>query len=214
MAENNPYVEIAITNSAGTPTVVRNEIMRSDTGAAGSFVRIASNVAPNSLYRDFQVARGRTYFYQVRAISSSGAVSTSATASLAVTWTDYDWLCETDGSNPAKFRWNPSPVLKIDVQGSFIEFDGRALPLAFSGEGTNESWALQYTENIHLDTLDQWVALRYLVDTRRGRDLLWRDKLGNLLYVRALSIERTPGKPGPRSSVAFTLRRVDHAIAV
>lgn len=197
-----------------TPDVAQNEIFRSETGASGSFVRIANNVAVDGLYRDYQVARARTYYYFVRAVGTNGAVKDSATSSTSVTWNDYDWLAEPDGANPSQFRWHPQPVQTVEVRGEFIEFDGRAYPLGFSGEQTQEAWEFTYMVNKNLDATDQWDALRFLLDDRRGRDLMWRDKLGNLVYVRLLSGKRSPQRPGPRAEVTFTLRRVDHSIVV
>jgi hypothetical protein len=73
-----PLNRLVITNPGGGDTVVRNEVWRSLTGVAGSYVRIASTVALNGTYDDYAVGAGVSYWYFVRAIGTSDTIRDSA----------------------------------------------------------------------------------------------------------------------------------------
>lgn len=76
-----PKVRLVITNPGGGDTVTSNEVWRSPTNAAGSYVRIATGVAVNGTYDDHAVGVGVPYWYIVRAIGTSDTIRDSAVVS-------------------------------------------------------------------------------------------------------------------------------------
>jgi hypothetical protein len=214
-----PHIEIAVTNptpGGGQPNALRNEVWRSESAAAGSYVRIASNVPTGqpTLYRDYQVGSGKTYWYFVRTYFDNTTTGDSAVGSQTVTWDDYTWLGLPDGTYPVQVRWNPRRSERFKVESRLLEFDGRVFPLGYAGAGSSEDWELGYTLQREIDaSAEQAIALKTLVDTQRGKTLLWRDPMGNLVYCWVDGYDRDLLK-NPRSDVSFRLSRVDFTPAV
>lgn len=129
---------------------------------------------------------------------------------------DYDWLSETDGSNPVMLRWNPDQSRTITPQTTTLDMDGRRFPLAYFGRRATETWSLAYDLIPAADGADQWPLLRYLVETRRKQNLvagryaplLWRSKLAGTVMVHVTKFEQDPHRPGPRRRVMLTLERL------
>lgn len=214
-----PYIEIEITNptpTGGQPAPVRNEVWRSETGDAGSYVRLASTVPVGqpTLYRDYQVASGKSYWYFVRTYFDNSTTGDSGAATSVNTWNDYTWLGLPDGSAAVQFRWNPKRRESFKVESRLMEFDGREHPLGFAGIGSDHEWDINFMLYGPLDELDQTNAIRTLVDEKRGRTFMWRDNLGNLVYCWVDRYDRELGRPTPRSSLSFRLREVDYSVAV
>jgi hypothetical protein len=126
----------------------------------------------------------------------------------------YMHLSEPDGSNDAKFASGAQIRQHVEVGGETLQFDGRAYPVGYAGERTSEPWTLAFQVNKDTDGTEQWAALRYLVDNRRGRVLVWRDHIGNVLNVWLLAIDRElllhPNAIANQlAQVSFTLQRVE-----
>lgn len=129
----------------------------------------------------------------------------------------YDWLSELDGSNPARFRWNPSITQRIEYSGNVLAVD-RVYPLGMSGKQRKETWTLKYETSVFADTDNEYEQLRYLVETRReamiadgGRqaELLYRSRLGPTFRCLVKQFTGKPLKPGIRYQVSLTLERVN-----
>jgi hypothetical protein len=125
------------------------------------------------------------------------------------------YLQETDGANLVRLKYMPGMVQDLAATGELLSFDGRAFPLGFTGEGTSDSWRLNFLVNQAKDGADQWDNVRRLVDERRGRTLIWQDHMGTAIYVWLLAASREI-VPHPSSAtnrlakVSFTLNRVDY----
>lgn len=73
-----PLARLVITNPAGGDTFSSNQVWRSLTGAAGSYVLIASGLATGATYDDYTVGAGISYWYIVRAVGTSDTYTDSA----------------------------------------------------------------------------------------------------------------------------------------
>jgi hypothetical protein len=126
----------------------------------------------------------------------------------------YDHLSEVDGTNDAKFKFLPQQRQHLEAAGELIHFDGRALPVGFSGEPTDDAWTVSFMVNKDKDGTEQWEACRKLVDDRRGRVLLWRDQIGTSIYVWLLAADREliphPSSTANLARVSFVVTRVDY----
>lgn len=211
-APNQPHIELVITNAVPS-AVARNEIWRAE-ALAGPYLRINSNVAVNATFRDYQIAWGKTYWYIVRAIGTNGTFADSAASSMVNAWApNWSWLSEPDGSNPVWLRWKPQITEHVEVMGETMSFDGRELPLNFAGDQYLENWDMGFRINTSVDSSDQWAALRYLIVVRRGRTLMFRDPLGNIVYGVVRAGDHT-FLPVARADVHFNFIRSDVSVAV
>lgn len=134
---------------------------------------------------------------------------------MVTTSTDrYDWLSESDGSNPVALRWNPKVTRRVEWSGDVIPLD-RVYPVATFGRQKRETWKVEFDMVPALDGDDEYAKLRYLIETRRqtmvadgGRqpELLYRPAVGAAFRCIVTDVTRTPRLA--RTNVRFSLERV------
>jgi hypothetical protein len=124
---------------------------------------------------------------------------------------NWDWLSVDGGgyTDAAKFRWFPDIGYDLKVAGGVIPMDGRKYPVLYAGEQTTEEWDVGWVINPAVDGQDAEAKLRGLIDTNRGKTLLWQLRTGETRYVACFGCRVELMKPGPRRKVMFKLQAVD-----
>ena len=127
----------------------------------------------------------------------------------------YHHLTLPDGSADCRFRYQPRISETVDVPIQLLHFDGREYPVAYFGEGTDETHELDFMIDTEQDG-DQWTNLRALLDgASRGSVLVWTDQFGAQIscVLRTPSRELLVGRsPGRFQHVRFRLERVEEPV--
>lgn len=128
----------------------------------------------------------------------------------------YNHLKTLDGSTvDVKFEWAPDMAQTVAVDAGTLSFDGRGLPLAYFGEGTEEVWDVAFTNDTARDG-DMWTEMRKILDgPERGFPVIWTDTFGNDITVMVSSATWKPIVSGDKTlrRISFRMTRVEDAAA-
>lgn len=180
-------VDIRITNPitgvVGEPNVTYNDIYRRVYGTDDPYIRLATNVSNNGMFRDFTPASGVTYQYYVRAWGDNGTFQDSLTNTILIT---IENTMISVASNPTRFvrmEYNPSRSFSHKKDRAMLKFNGRAFPVAEFG--------IQEELDINLSfAVRDRTTLELLVDIiDEKQTLLYRDSRGRKEFVTVDSID-------------------------
>jgi hypothetical protein len=123
-------INVTWTNPATGPAVAYVDLYRRENG--GAWTRIATNLAANSSYYDYNVASGVAYDYKATAIGTNGSAVDSATASATITFSSGVWLHDPNNAAATAYFFQYRDVNLSDeqkvVSGDF-KFVGRTAPV-------------------------------------------------------------------------------------
>ncbi|MFP5109628.1 hypothetical protein ACSU6B_23160 [Neobacillus sp. C211] len=199
-------VDVRITNpisgEVGEPTVTYNDIYRRVYAAEDSFIRIATNVSNNGVFRDYTPAAGVSYEYVIRAWGDNGTFQDSETSNVSIT---IDNTMISIASNPTRFvrlQYNPSRSEKRSNTRSMLQFNGRKNPVAEFG--------IHQTVNLDLDfDVKNQTELEVLMDIIDSQEtLLYRDSRGRKEFVTVDTLSITDKFP-KGYSVSFSPEKVE-----
>lgn len=126
----------------------------------------------------------------------------------------YNHLTSLDGSTvDVKFEWAPDMAQTVAQDAGILSFDGRERPLAYFGEGDDETWDVAFTNDTDRDG-DMWTEMRKVLDGANSKVvLLWTDTFGNDITVMVSSATWKPIVSGDKTlrRISFRMTRVEDA---
>lgn len=199
-------VDVRITNpisgEVGEPTVTYNDIYRRVLATDTPFIRIATNVSNNGVFRDYTPAAGVSYEYFIRAWGDNGTFQDSETNNVVIT---IENTMISIASNPTRFvrlQYNPSRSEKRSNSRSLMQFNGRTNSVAEFG--------IHQTVNLDLDfDIRDETQLEVLIDIVDSQEtLLYRDSRGRKEFVTVDTLQITDKFPNGYS-VSFSPEKVE-----
>jgi hypothetical protein len=195
---NNP-----VTGAVGEPNVIYNDIYRRIYGTDDPYMRIATGVSNNGVFRDYTPASGVTYQYYVRAWGDNTTFQDSYTNTIQIS---IENTMISLASNPTRFvrmQYNPSRSESRGSDRSMMNFNGRRFPVAEFGLHETVIFRLQF------DIRDR-TTMELLVDILESKDtLLYRDSRGRREFMTVDAVSVTDRFPHGYS-VKFDPEKVEY----
>jgi hypothetical protein len=129
-----------------------------------------------------------------------------------------------DGTHDVAFSHMPAMRQQLELKTTLMHFDGRAWPLAYFQERSDETWSVDFIVD-RADAAgpgggDVWANLRGLIDgADKQKVLVWTDQFGSqincVITVDPVSRDMllgggvVAGFPGRYQKVSFQIHRVE-----
>lgn len=178
--DSNGNIVVSITNptpGAGEPTVESNDIEKRLT-TEDPWIRVATDVAANGSFTDYNVASGSSPQYRARAYGDNGTSSLSSSVTSSGIILKGSWVHPVADPNAgARFRYNgQGGTDNWTPTVSLRHFAGRRLPVSEYGEHDDESVSV----DLVLDGQDEIDNILRLAKLQQI--LCYRDAFGRLVY--------------------------------